>query len=207
MGKLCSSLLELTYILSLCISSTLIFSRNQPGSGFRHRSSIHMRMRNNLPSGARVVRTKLLTDPVAKFWNRNGRLPHFPDHLWLVYKTFIVCNYCTELSQRLISLCNAGAEKFKNTCNKRDRKKIWLLVVSENFRRQWNQSLNPRPSKSNTYYSWRFLWIRRTSTLMNKYLLWKPKRIFSVRIRYFLRRISTSSFRIKNCAKYCSLKS
>jgi hypothetical protein len=37
-------------------------------------------------------------------------------------KTFIVCNDCT-LSQRLISLYNAGAEKFMNTCNKRDRKK------------------------------------------------------------------------------------
>jgi hypothetical protein len=41
----------------------------------------------------------------------------------LVYKTFIVCNNCTELSQRLISLYNAGAEKFKNTCNKRNRKR------------------------------------------------------------------------------------
>jgi arginine/ornithine N-succinyltransferase beta subunit len=40
-----------------------------------------------------------------------------------VYKTFVVCNNCTELSQRLISLYNAGAEKFNNTCNKRDRKR------------------------------------------------------------------------------------
>jgi hypothetical protein len=36
----------------------------------------------------------------------------------MIYKTFIVCNNCTELSHRL-----AGDGKFKNTCNKGDRKR------------------------------------------------------------------------------------
>jgi hypothetical protein len=40
----------------------------------------------------------------------------------LIYKTFIVCNNCAELSHRLISLYN-GAEKFKNTCNRGQKKK------------------------------------------------------------------------------------
>jgi hypothetical protein len=50
----------------------------------------------------------------------------------LVYKTFIVCNNCAELSQRLISLYNAGAEKFKNTCNKRDRKRNLNIITERN---------------------------------------------------------------------------
>jgi hypothetical protein len=54
------------------------------------------------------------------------------DRSYLIYKTFIVCNNCTELSQRSISLYNAGAEKFKNTCNKGDRKRNLNIITARN---------------------------------------------------------------------------